>query len=315
MSTDKRRALGKGLSALLPQRHAEGGAAGVAVAAAPDGSESTLTLPPAQGEYGHPLLVAVDDINPNPLQPRVTFNETALAELAASIRENGIIQPLIVQTSFNEGKYDLVAGERRLRAAKLAGLTEVPVIVTEKRTDKLLLHALIENIQREDLNPIETAEAMQKLRFQLNLSHEEIADRTGKDRSTVTNLLRILKLPPEVQLLIAERRLSMGHAKALLGVEDPQVLRDLANRAAAQGFSVRQLERTVAKLTEETVEKEAATEPVQDPNIRAAARNLEGILGTRVRIVEQGNERGRIEIEFYSQDDLQRIYAMLTRES
>src|SRR5579884_297134 len=305
MSTDKRRALGKGLSALLPPRHNEPSAAAAAPAPAP----ALEIIPPPEeppashGENGHPLMVPVEAINPNPLQPRVVFNETGLAELAASIKENGIIQPLIVQQTFTEGKYDLFAGERRLRAAKLAGLTEVPVVVTEQRTDKLLLHALIENIQREDLNPIETAEAMQKLRFQLNLSHEEIADRTGKDRTTVTNLLRLLKLPEEVQLLVAERRLSMGHAKALLGVEDPAAVRDLANRAAAQGFSVRQLERNVSKLTEGRI-RDAAPEQVEDPNVRAAARELEAALGTRVRIVHQSEKHGRIEIDFYSQEQL-----------
>jgi len=306
MNADRRKALGKGLSALLPQRPPTSPSE-----PAPEHAAAHEHTP--VDESGRPRHVPVDSIRPNPLQPRVTFDERALAELAASIRENGIIQPLIVQ-SVGDGAYELVAGERRLRAARLAGLAEVPVVVNEKNADKQLLHALIENIQREDLNPIETAEAMQRLRLQLNLSHEEIADRTGKDRSTVTNLIRLLRLPPEVQLLVAEKKLSMGHARALLALDDPDQLCTLANRCAAQGYSVRQLERIVSKRTDEAPAAEAPT-PEQDPNVRAAIRNLEETLGTRVRIVEQNTSRGRIEIEYYSQDDLQRIYLLIARES
>jgi len=312
MNADKRRALGKGLSALLPQRQTNPATPEAAAAPAP-AREETAPATPAPSE-GHARLVPIENIRPNPLQPRVTFDERGLAELAASIRENGIIQPLIVQP-LHDGHYQLIAGERRLRAANLAGLSEVPVVVSDTQADKLLLHALVENIQREDLNPIETAEAMMKLRHQLNLSHEEIADRTGKDRSTVTNLLRLLKLPEDVQLLVAERRLSMGHARALLAIEDREQLRAVANRAAAQGYSVRQLERIVSKRTSEPAVAEPAAEPKQDANVRAAATTLEHTLGTRVRIVEANSSRGRIEIEYYSQDDLQRIYLLITREA
>lgn len=312
MNTETRRALGKGLSALLPQRY---GPPAPTVTLRPDEPKEILpeAPPDSSDHHGQPLLVAVDHIRPNSLQPRVAFDERSLVELAASIRENGIIQPLIVQSDGN-GSYELVAGERRLRAAKLAGLTEVPVVVTDRNPDTLLLHALVENIQREDLNPIETAEAMQRLRSQLNLSHEQIAERTGKDRSSVTNLLRLLRLPADVQILIADRKLSMGHARALLSIEDEAQLLALANTAAAQGYSVRQIERIVSKRTDTASDARAETEPQQDANIRAAVRNLEDTLGTRVRIVEQSSTRGRIEIEYYSQDDLQRIYALITRD-
>ena len=310
MNTETRRALGKGLSALLPQRY-NPSTLSVVTAEGPLLPEAASSEPAE--ENGHPLFVPVDHIRPNSLQPRVAFDERTLAELAASIKENGIIQPLIVQPD-PDGKYELVAGERRLRAAKLAGLTEVPVVVSDRNPDTLLLYALVENIQREDLNPIETAEAMQRLRSQLNLSHEQIAERTGKDRSSVTNLLRILKLPADVQTLIAEKKLSMGHAKALLAIEDDAQLISVANTAAAQGYSVRQLERMVSKRTQPESEAAETPEPQQDANIRAAVRNLEDTLGTRVRIVEQGPSRGRIEIEYYSQDDLQRIYALITRD-
>ena len=283
---ETRRALGKGLSALLPQRYSP--PMSVVLTEAPPAEQ---VPEPQDHDEGYPRRVAIDQIRPNPLQPRVAFDERTLAELAASIRENGIIQPLIVQPD-SDGSYELVAGERRLRAAKLAGLTEVPVVVADRNPDTLLLHALIENIQREDLNPIETAEAMQRLRSQLSLSHEQIAERTGKDRSTVTNLLRLLRLPPDVQVLIAERKLSMGHAKALLAIENDAQLIALANTAAAQGYSVRQLERLVSKRTQDLAALAEATEPPpQDANIRAAVRNLEDTLGTRVRIIEQGPER------------------------
>ena len=293
----QRKVLGRGLSALLPQR--------------PAFVPAPIEPPPSNAGIVA-TLVPVEHIEPNPLQPRTVFDQERLQELANSIQANGIIQPLLLRRKGRQ--FELVAGERRLRAAKIAGLSEVPAIIQDYTDERLLEVALVENIQREDLNPIETAEAMQKLRSQLNLSHEQIAERTGKDRSTVTNLLRLLRLPPDVQTLIAERKLSMGHAKALLAIEDDAQLLSVANTAAAQGYSVRQLERIVSKRTKSEESAQDPPEPQQDPNLRAAVRNLEDTLGTRVRIVEQGPARGRIEIEYYSQDDLQRIYALITRD-
>jgi ParB family chromosome partitioning protein len=165
--------------------------------------------------------------------------------------------------------------------------------------------ALIENIQREDLNPMETAQALERLHTEMGLSHEEIAKRTGKDRTTITNMLRLLRLPREIQLLVAERRLSMGHARAILGLATPELQTQIAEKAAAQGFSVRQVERLVKKVNEPRVPSE---DPLQDPNVKAAVADLEAALGTRVRIVEKSEQRGRIEIEYYSQEELQRIY-------
>jgi ParB family chromosome partitioning protein len=201
--------------------------------------------------------------------------------------------------------YELIAGERRLRAAKLAGLVEVPAIIQDYADDKILEIALIENIQREDLNPMETAQALERLHTGMNLSHEEIAARTGKDRTTITNMIRLLRLPRDVQLLVAERRLSMGHARAILGLVTPELQTQVAEKAAAQGFSVRQVERLVKKVNEPRVPSE---DSLQDPNIKAAVGSLEAALGTRVRIVEKSDQRGRIEIEYYSQEELQRIY-------
>lgn len=290
----QRRALGKGLSILIPTAKA--------VAAAPAMAPSEPE--PASG--GNALHVPISEIRPNPLQPRTVFDPAKLQELAQSIQANGLIQPLIVRKK--DHAYELIAGERRLRAATIAGLKEVPVIVQEYANERLLEIALIENIQREDLNPIETAQALERLAREMNLSHEEIGNRTGKDRTTITNLLRLLRLPQEIQLLIAERRLSMGHARAILGLPDEGAQITLANRAAAQGYSVRQVERVVQHATAKRESPDDPKEAKQDPNIRAAITELEGALGTRVRIKEQTEQRGKIEIEYYSQDELHRIY-------
>ena len=282
-----RKALGKGLSALLSNRPAP------RVAIDEPAAPATVRV----------TDIAISDIAPNPLQPRTIFDTDRLHELANSIKTNGIIQPILVRK--HAGSYELIAGERRLRAAKLAGLAAVPAIVQDFADDRLLQVALIENIQREDLNPLETAHALDRLSREMSLSHEEIAVRTGKDRTTITNLIRLLRLPAAVQLLVAERRLSMGHARAILGITSPELQTQVAEKCAAQGFSVRQVERLVKKMNEP---REPSETPLQDPNIRAAVGELESALGTRVRIVEKSDQRGRIEIEYYSQEELQRVY-------
>jgi ParB family chromosome partitioning protein len=284
----QRKALGRGLSALLPQRPIV-----------------TPVLPLAEPAPAGPQVASIPiaNIQPNPLQPRSVFDSTRLEELANSIETHGIIQPLLVR--HHGSGYELIAGERRLRAAKLAGLLEVPAIIQDYADERILEIALIENIQREDLNPMETAQALERLHTEMNLSHEEIATRTGKDRTTITNMIRLLRLPRDVQLLVAERRLSMGHARAILGLVTPELQTQVAEKAAAQGFSVRQVERLVKKVNEPRVPSE---DPLQDPNIKAAVGDLEAALGTRVRIVEKSDQRGRIEIEYYSQEELQRIY-------
>ena len=285
----QRKALGRGLSALLPQK--------TAMAAAMQIAPET----PATGLQITSIPIAL--IQPNPLQPRTVFDSGHLEELANSIETHGIIQPLLVRHKGTQ--YELIAGERRLRAAKLAGLLEVPAIVQDYADDRILELALIENIQREDLNPMETAQALDRLHTEMKLSHEEIAARTGKDRTTITNLIRLLRLPQQVQLLVAERRLSMGHARAILGLNDPDLQLQMAEKAAAQGFSVRQVERLIKKMNEP---REPSEKPLQDPNIKAAVAELEATLGTRVRIVEKSDDRGKIEIEYYSQAELERIY-------
>ena len=285
-----RKALGKGLGALLPTRPTTVGAADHQ----PAGESVTLLSP--------------DVIDPNPLQPRRVFNQERLEELAQSIRANGVIQPLVVRHI--GGRYQLVAGERRWRAAKLAQAERVPVVVQEIPDEHLLEVTLVENIQREDLNPIETAQAFQRLVKELNLSHEEVGRRTGKDRTTITNLLRLLMLPPDVQNLVAERRISAGHARCLLSLPTEVLQRAVAEKAAAQGLSVRQLERLTQRMMEGRSPKQP-DEVDSDPNVKAAIDEMERALGTKVRIVEKAKQRGRIEIDYYSTDDLDRIYSVI----
>jgi len=285
----QRKVLGKGLSALLPTK-----------------SPSHQAEPQTASHGTRVAVIPILQIEPNHLQPRTTFDPGRLQELANSIQTNGIIQPLIVRRKGAD--YELIAGERRLRAAKVAGLTEVPVVIQDYAEDRLLEIALVENIQREDLNPIETAQALERLVREMHLSHEEIANRTGKDRTTITNMIRLLRLPADVQLLVAERRLSMGHARAILGLPTPELQTQMAEKSAAQGYSVRQVERLVKKISEP---REPSEKALQDPNIKAAVRELESALGTRVRIVEKTDQHGRIEIEYYSQEDLQRVYEII----
>jgi ParB family chromosome partitioning protein len=244
------------------------------------------------------------------MQPRTVFQADRLDELAASIRANGIIQPIVVR-QHNDG-YQIVAGERRWRAAKLAGVADVPVVVQDVADPIMLELALIENIQREDLNPIETAHAYDRLSRELGLSHEEIGRRTGKDRTSITNIVRLLKLPKEVQLLVAEHRISMGHARAILGLPDATTQIQIAEKAAAQNLSVRQVEALVQELTAERPREGHRKEQSIDPNVKAAIEELERALGTRVRIVELSEQRGRIEIEYYSQAELDRLFQHIT---
>ncbi len=296
-NADSRKALGRGLSSLLPTSRPTPAEPAQGASLSPYGSPS--------GSPSGPPHIPIGDIDPNPLQPRTVFQADRLQELAQSIREHGIIQPLIVRAAGS--RYQLVAGERRWRAAKLAGLSEVPVVVQDYADDRLMEVTLIENIQREDLNPIEISQAFDRLAREHQLSHEQIAQRTGKDRTTVTNMLRLLRLPGDIQVLLAEHRLSMGHARALLSLPTPELQLQLAERTAAEGLSVRQVERLVQK-SGETREAKPVQEVEVDPNVKAAIVELERALGTRVGIVEKSPQRGRIEIEYYSQDDLQRIY-------
>jgi ParB family transcriptional regulator, chromosome partitioning protein len=286
-----RKALGKGLGALLPTRPP-------ATPAAPVREETSLNVP-------------IDAIDANPLQPRKVFQGDRLAELAQSIRANGIIQPLVVRKAGE--RYQLVAGERRWRAAKLAGAQEVPIVVRDIPDDRLLEITLVENIQREDLNPIETAVAFTRMETELHLTAEQIGIRTGKDRSTVVNFTRLLHLPNDIQQLVADRRLSAGHARCLLTLPTEELQRQAAERAVTQNWSVRQLERVTQKMTESRRPK-SVDEAAVDPNVKAAIQEMERTLGTKVKIVEKAKGKGKIEIEYYSADDLDRIYTAIVGE-
>lgn len=285
-----RKVLGRGLGALLPTRPPE-----------------PLAPPPAEPAQ----TISIEAIDPNPLQPRRAFQADRLEELAQSIRANGIIQPLVVRRAGD--RYQLVAGERRWRAAKLAGISQVPVVVREIPDDHLLEITLIENIQREDLNPIETAVAFERMMRELVLTPEQVGQRTGKDRTTIVNLIRLLQLPDDLQHLVADRRLTAGHARCLLSLPTIQLQREVAEKAVNQGWSVRQLERLTQKLIEGETPKRV-DEVTLDPNVKAAIQEMERVLGTRVKIIEKARQKGRIEIEYYSSEDLDRIYSVIVGE-
>jgi len=280
----KRGGLGRGLSALIP---------GAEVA-----------------EEGTGFLeVPVNSIAPNPKQPRTHFDDEALAGLAASIREVGILQPLVVRRTV-EGRYELIAGERRLRAARAAGLPMVPVVLRDSGDDALLRDALIENIHREDLNPIEQAEAFKALLGELGLKQEELADRVGVSRSHIANTIRLLALPLEVQQLLTDDKITAGHARALLSLGDGDAMSSLALRIAAQDLSVRQTEEAVRRFVEAPSAARPATkekpEASEDPNLAEVEEILSEQLATRVSI-QMGAKRGKVVIEFGSADDLERI--------
>lgn len=251
--------------------------------------------------------VDIDLLEPNADQPRTRFREDKLEELAASIRANGIVQPILVRRQAQH--YQIIAGERRWRAAQRAGLERVPVVVRDIPDERVLELSLIENIQREELNPIEEANAYRRLIEGLGVTQEDVARRVGRERSSVTNYLRLLKLPDEIQQWVEEDKLSMGHARALLSLDQAERQRDLALEVIARSLSVRETERFVKKLHEDTSRRRGAarSDGSQDANVRAAEEKLSRRLGTKVRIhrLKQG---GKIEIYFYSDPELDNIY-------
>ena len=287
MMADKRPALGRGLSALIP---------------------SAAPPPPREPTQGRPTELDIDLLTPNPRQPRVHMDDTRLEELAQSIRSHGVIQPILVRRLGDTN--EIVAGERRWRAAQRAGLLKVPVVYRDVPDDKLLEVALIENIQREDLNPIEEAQAYRRLTDELQLSQEAIATAVGKDRATISNYMRLLKLPQEVRNDLAAGSLSMGHARALITMGDEAAQRRIAREVVSRGLSVREAEQLVRRDGQVPV---AAPPKRVDPNTRAAEERLRVALGTRVRILRKAGG-GRIEVDFTNEDELQRIFEKITGE-
>jgi ParB family chromosome partitioning protein len=278
---EKRPALGRGLSALIP--------------------DSVLPSPTE-----HALEVDTDLLRPNRFQPRTHMDDERIDELSRSIRGNGIIQPIVVRRA-DEG-YEIVAGERRWRAAQRAGLLKVPVVLRDIPDERLLAVALIENLQRQDLNPIEEGQAYRRLADEFHLTQEEIADAVGKDRSSIANYVRLLRLPQEVRANVASGALSMGHARALLAITGPDLQLQLARDILTGNLSVRETETLIRKRQQPT---EPKPEPVKDVHTRAAEDRLRLALGTRVRIV-RNKTGGRVEIEFADEDELQRVYEYLT---
>ncbi|MCA1626156.1 MAG: ParB/RepB/Spo0J family partition protein [Acidobacteria bacterium] len=258
--------------------------------------------------------IDIDLIESNPVQPRSRFDEARLEELAQSIKSNGIVQPLLVRKSQNNN-YQLIAGERRWRAAQRAGLQRVPAVVRDVPDEKMLELALIENIQRQELNAIEEAHAYKKLIENLGLTQETVARRVGRDRTFVTNYLRLLKLPEDIQNLVEENKLSMGHARALLGLENANVQRKIAKRVLERGLSVREVERLIKQITagEGTVKAQGVNRKLEDANIRLAESKLRRRFGTQVRVVpNHSGQGGKIEIQYYTENDLDRIYELMT---
>jgi ParB family chromosome partitioning protein len=285
-----RKALGRGISALLGDESEKG--------------------------YGEELLeIDLDLIEPNSEQPRTRFGEEGLKDLAQSIKVNGIVQPIVVRRK--GGRYELVAGERRWRASQKAGLQKIPAIIKEIADDKLLELALIENIQRQELNAIEEAKAYRNLVEKIGLTQEMIAERVGKNRTVVTTCLRLLKLPEDIQKLVETDKISAGHGRALLMAEDSETQRNIANKIIEMSLSVRETEKVVKRLKKNStqiVENRRFT-PQIDADTKKAEVRLKRVLGSQVRIIPDGKGTGgRIEIEYYGESDLDRIYQIIIKD-
>lgn len=320
MASPKKAALGKGLSALLPQQpgpvHDEDDETGTRT--------RLYNFEERRRLAGRVADLEVETIRPNPYQPRKDFDETALDELAASIRQLGIVQPLTVR-AIGDGRYELIAGERRLRAARRAGLKRVPAYVREATTEEILEMAIVENVQREDLNPVEVALGYQRLIEEVGLTQDEVADKVGKSRPTVANVLRLLRLPPPVQSSLRDGSISAGHARALVSVEDEAELMGIHREILDEGLSVRDVERRVRTL------RQGPSEPAETPAEPPSAPAPEAALPTRDRLQVEAFEArlrehvasqvqirhrtsdgtGTIEIAYYSVDDLERVIERL----
>jgi len=286
--SDKRPALGRGLSALIP--------------------ETPPAPPPPVPVRDTPHEVDLDLLEPNSRQPRLQFNDASLDELAASIRSNGLVQPIVVRRR-DGGRFEIIAGERRWRAAQRVGLLRVPVVVRDVPDERLLEVALIENIQREDLNPIDEALAYRRLTAEYGLTQEQVAVAVGKDRASIANQLRLLRLPDDVRQEVAGGTLSMGHAKVLLALDDPEAIRKAAAQVRTRSLSVRETEGLVKRLLSPRSSDVTEATP-KDVHTREAEEKLRVILGTRVGIKRKG-KGGRIEIEFVNEDELIRLYEAL----
>jgi ParB family chromosome partitioning protein len=259
--------------------------------------------------------IDIDLIDPNPEQPRTYFDPRELEDLAASIRANGIVQPIVIRP--HGGRYQIIAGERRWRAAQQAGLRRAPVVIKEIPDDKLLELALVENIQRQELNPIEEANAYRKLIDRIGLTQEQVAERVGKERSLIATTMRLLKLPIDVQRYLVEGKLALSHGRALLMTEDPKIQREVALIVIDKGLSVRDTERAIKRLMTGVQKAAVAKRSIisKDANVRAAETRLSRLLSTNVKInPSTQNKGGKIEIEYYGPDDLTRVFDLLIKQ-
>ena len=292
------RGLGKGLDSLIPNALGETKTKKEAVAKAK--SEATTEEKEPQ------TLVKITKVEPNREQPRKNFDEDALQELADSIKQFGLLQPILVQD--RKDYYEIIAGERRWRAAKLAGLKEVPVIIRNYTEQEIVEISLIENIQREDLNPIEEAQAYKRLLTEFHLKQDEVAERVSKSRTAVTNSLRLLKLDPRVQQMMVDEMISAGHARALLAISDVEKQYSVAMRIFDEKLSVRETEKLVKTILNPSKKKEtSSSDSAEDAIYESLEEKMKNITGTRVFIHRKKNNKGKIEIEYYSRDDLERI--------
>ena len=294
----KKSGLGKGLDSLIPNKKNDISASKV------EKKQEKENDSPKSGE----IMVRINEVEPNRDQPRKDFDEDALMELADSIRQFGILQPLLVQKKKNY--YEIIAGERRWRAAKLAGIKEVPIIVKDYTDQEIVEISLIENIQRENLNPIEEAMAFKRLLQEFQLKQDEVAERVSKSRTAVTNSMRLLKLSPRVQQMIIDDMISTGHARALLAIDDEEQQFILANKIFDEKLSVRETEKLVKALKnpKKEVKKEKSEHTFIYENIEEQIKN---IMGTKVSVNQKANGKGKIEIEYYSEEELERIFDLI----
>ena len=286
-STGKKRALGKGLDALIR-----------------DG------LPSVQPAGGGSIELRTRDVLPNPFQPRHSMNDEALDELVESVRVHGVIQPIVVRR-VGRG-YELIMGARRLRAATAAKLDTVPAIIRDVTDEEMLCLALVENVQREDLNPIDKATAYKRLMDEFGLTQEKLAERVGQNRATIANMVRLLGLPQSIQTVLARGDISAGHAKALLALESSRQQEEMCRRVVKEDLSVRATEKAVERVLQGSRERRRERKPERDVHVKAVEEELRGVFGTRVNVVYgKGKGKGRIEIEYFSEDELERILGIM----
>ena len=298
----KKSGLGRGLDALFPEKtvqskHQE-------IKKLNNITESQVSRE-KEGKNNGVMMVKISKVEPNREQKRKKFDEDSLLELSESIKQYGVLQPLLV--SDKKDYYEIIAGERRWRAAKLAGIKEIPIIIREFSNQETVEISLIENIQREDLNPVEEAMAYKRLIDEFHLKQDEIAERVSKSRTAVTNSLRLLKLDPRVQNMVIEEMITAGHARAILGISDPDTQEMVASKVFDHKLSVRETEELVRKILNPSKKKEKVSNTAEDAVYESLEEKMKGITGTRVFIRRKKNNKGKIEIEYYSRDDLERI--------